>query len=90
MNETAERRRKRLLFRCTHRGSKEADFLLGRFAARYLGGLSAEQLERLEALLEAPEPELYGWITGQKAVPAAYDNDVMRLLKDCTIGPPKP
>lgn len=77
-----EVRRKRLRFRSWHRGSKEMDVLLGAFADRVLPGLSPQQLDRYEALLEAGDPELYGWITGRDAVPEAHDHDVMRLLQN--------
>src|ERR1700676_3990598 len=37
-------RRKRLLFRCWHRGTREMDLILGRFAEAGIPGLAAEQL----------------------------------------------
>lgn len=80
-----EVRRKRLRFRSWHRGSKEMDVLLGTFADRALAGLSPQQLDRYEALLQAGDPELYGWITGRDAVPEAHDHDVMRLLQNINI-----
>ena len=75
-------RRKRILFRCRHRGSKESDLLLGRFAENHIPDFDATQLGRLESLLENDDPSLYAWITGRRPVPPRYDSDVMALLKD--------
>ncbi len=81
-HDRAEIRRKRLLFRCQHRGFKEADLLLGGFAESHLAGLSDDQLTRLEALLGNNDPDIYAWISGQRPVPQTFDSDVMALLKD--------
>jgi antitoxin CptB len=75
-----ETRRKRLLFRSWHRGTKETDLLLGSFAERYLAGFSAEQLDRYEALLENDDALLYDWVAGRVAPPPEHDSDIMRLL----------
>ena len=76
----ADIRRKRLLFRAWHRGTREADLILGSFAEAYLDGFDAAQLDRFEALLECPDAELFDWINARAAPPPAYDHDVMRLL----------
>jgi antitoxin CptB len=74
-------RRKRLLFRSWHRGTKETDLLLGSFAEQHLAGFTMEQLDRYETLLERDDGDLYDWITGRAAVPAERDDEVMRLLR---------
>ncbi len=83
--EDLETRRKRLIYRSRHRGTKEMDILLGGFADRHLDGFSAAQLDRFEGLLQNSDPDLYGWITGEHGVPEGLDHDVMRLLKDFRI-----
>ena len=45
-----EIRRRRLLFRCWHRGTQESDLILGSFAEDSLETLMSDQLGRLEAL----------------------------------------
>lgn len=62
-------RRKRLLFRCWRRGTREMDLLLGRFADATIGDWSEADLDAVEALLALPDPELYRWITEQDDVP---------------------
>ncbi|MBT6205198.1 MAG: succinate dehydrogenase assembly factor 2 [Rhodospirillaceae bacterium] len=71
---------KRLHFRCWHRGTREMDFLMGRFADTVLEKLDDEQLKRFEALLELPDPDVYAWILGQKPVPEDKQTDVLDLL----------
>jgi antitoxin CptB len=76
-----EVRRRRLLFRCWHRGTQEIDLLLGPFAETSLAGLDGAQLDRLEGLLDCADADLFDWITGRSTPPPAYDHDVMRLLR---------
>jgi antitoxin CptB len=73
-------RRKRLLFRAWHRGTREADLILGSFAERYLAGFDDAALDDFAALLEVADAELFDWISGRAAPPAEHDNDVTRLL----------
>lgn len=75
-----ETARKRLMFRSWHRGTREMDLLLGRFAERNLPAFSRGQLERFEALLEYPDSDIYDWMNGRKAPPVELDHDVMKLL----------
>jgi len=51
-------RRRRALWRATHRGSKEMDFLLGRFAERALDGMNAAEIAVFERLIETPDPAI--------------------------------
>jgi antitoxin CptB len=83
MTEDAlEIRRRRLRFRSWHRGTREADFILGRFADAHLADFSAEQLDRYAQLLEKSDPDIWDWLTDRAPVPAADDSDVLRLLKN--------
>jgi antitoxin CptB len=52
-------RRKRLLFRCWHRGTREMDLILGRFADGEISGMRDDELAELERLIELPDPDLY-------------------------------
>ena len=60
-------RRKRLLFRCWHRGTREMDLILGRFADAEIAGLTDAELDELERLIEVPDPDLYAALTGDTA-----------------------
>src|SRR5437879_8733364 len=65
-------RRKRLLFRCWHRGTREMDLILGRFADIEIAGLTDGELTQLEHLIEAPDPDLHAALTGDKPLDPAY------------------
>jgi len=82
-----DKRRKRLRFQCWHRGTKELDLLLGGFADGHLARLDAAQLDRLEHLLEVPEPLLYDWIIGRMAPEPGFDHDVMIMLRNFKLKP---
>lgn len=60
--EGLDPRRKRALWRAEHRGTKELDWLVGRFAAARLEAMSDDELTRFEELLAMPEPDLEAWI----------------------------
>jgi antitoxin CptB len=77
---STEVRRKRLLFRAWHRGTREADLILGSFAERYLAGFDEARLHAFEALLEVTDAELFDWISGRAAPSAEHDTEVTRLL----------
>jgi antitoxin CptB len=80
-DDLSDIRRRRLLFRCWHRGTLESDLLLGSFADACLAYFDNTQLERLEALLDCPDPDLCEWILGGAPPPAEHEHDVLRMLR---------
>ena len=82
MTDTPDIRRKRLLFRSWHRGTKETDLLVGSFAEQHLAGFSEAELDGYEALLNNDDGDLFDWITGRAPAPAEYDGDILRQLRD--------
>ncbi len=77
-----DERRRRLLYRAWHRGTREMDLIMGRFADAALGELTETDIAELERLAEVPDPELYAWLTGARPVPDAYDLTVFRRLRE--------
>jgi antitoxin CptB len=73
-------RRRRLKFRAWHRGMREVDLILGRFADATADSLDEAGLAAFEALLDAPDPEVLSWVIGEAAVPAEYDTTFFRRL----------
>jgi antitoxin CptB len=63
-----EPRRRRLLFRATHRGTYENDLLIGGFVRDNLDALTEADIDALEALLERPDPDLADWLTGRRPI----------------------
>jgi len=78
---SSENRRKKLLFRAQRRGFKEVDLIFGAWAARHLAGLDPAGLDHFEALLGAPDQNVYDWLRGGVPVPAEHDNEVFAGLK---------
>ena len=74
-------RRKRLLFRCWHRGTRELDLIVGRFADTHLPTLSDAELAQLEIILDVADPELYAALTGDGPIPAAAIGPVFDRMK---------
>ncbi|TYC66197.1 succinate dehydrogenase assembly factor 2 [Stappia sp. BW2] len=73
-------RRKKILFRCWHRGMKEMDLLLGGFADAEIDNLSDEELRELEHLLTAYDQDLYAWMTGRTPLPPEWDGPLYRRI----------
>jgi antitoxin CptB len=78
--EDIETKRKRLVYRSWHRGTREMDLLMGSFADLHIGGFDPAQLAAYDEILHHSDPDLYNWITGMEPVPANWLNPVMELL----------
>ncbi|HBR69760.1 MAG TPA: succinate dehydrogenase assembly factor 2 [Rhodospirillaceae bacterium] len=79
-DEHIENRRKKLIFRSGHRGTKEMDLIMGSFAQKYVPGFSEMELALYEDILQISDPDLYDWITGKQKVPANVMNSVLEKL----------
>ena len=78
---SSENRRKRLLFRAQRRGFKEVDLIFGAYADAYLAGLDEAGLDMFEALLAAPDQDVFAWLRGAQPVPPDHDNRVFAGLQ---------
>ena len=75
-------RRRRALWRATHRGSKEMDFLLGRYAEHALDGMNASDIAAFERLIEAPDPAIESCVLeGYSLGEADLDELIERLRR---------
>ncbi len=81
MTTDLEIRRRRAAYRAAHRGTKEMDWLLGRFAEARLEAMDDQRLSEFEALLAAPDPELQRWIMDASAVPDDRHAALIRELR---------
>lgn len=75
-------RRRKLLFRSWHRGIREMDLIMGRFADSCIGELTTSELDEFEQLIELPDQQLYAWISGGEPVPADVDRPLFRRMRD--------
>jgi antitoxin CptB len=73
-------RRRRILFRAWHRGMREMDLILGGFAEAKLADLSEAELDDFEILLDAPDRDVLGWVTGEFETPASFATVLFRKI----------
>lgn len=76
-----DERRRKILFRSWHRGIREMDLIMGRFADAEIGTLTDDELDQFEALIEVPDRDLFRWISGEDEVPENYDTPMFRRVK---------
>ena len=81
-SEGLDARRRRLLYRAWHRGMRELDLIMGRFAESAIEQLTADELIDFEQLMEVPDRELLAWVTGEADVRANFDTALFRRLRD--------
>jgi len=76
-----ESRLRRMQFRAWHRGTKEADLLIGGFFDRYARGWSTDEAAWFEALLDEEDVEIMAWAIGTAPSPARYEGPMMQALR---------
>jgi antitoxin CptB len=74
-------RLKRLRFRAWHRGTKEADLLVGGFFDRHHRTWDDEEIDWVEALLQEEDVEIMAWAIGTWPAPERYQGAMMQALK---------
>lgn len=75
-------RQRRALYRARHRGTKEMDWLLGRFAAAEIGAMSETELTSFEQFLALPDPDVEHWVMGAPdQIPDGETGDFVRRLR---------
>jgi antitoxin CptB len=77
-----DERRRRLLFRSWHRGIREVDLVMGRFADSCLAGLTDAELDEYERLLEVTTPDLLAWVMGEREPTPEHATALFRRLRD--------
>ena len=85
--EGLEPRRKRMLIRAWRRGTREMDLLLGEYADLHIATMSEADLDDFERLMQAPDVQLYKWVSGSEPLPEQYDSPLAQaFLKNCNNG----
>jgi antitoxin CptB len=74
-------RLRRLQFRAWHRGTKEADLLIGGFFDRHSGTWNEAELQWFEALLEEQDVDIMAWAIGTQPAPTHLLGDMMNRLR---------
>ena len=75
-------RRRRLLFRATHRGTFENDLMIGGFVRAHLESLTEADIDALETVMEMPDTDLAEWLTGREPIPPQEDTPMLRRMRD--------
>ncbi len=73
--------RKKLLFRAWHRGIREMDIILGRFADAHIGGMGAGELDEFAILLEVFDRDLIQWFTNETQTPSEWNTALFQKIK---------
>jgi antitoxin CptB len=81
MTDDVEIRRRRATFRACHRGTKEMDLLMGRFAEARLAAMPLEALAAFERLLLVPDPIVQDMILYPEVAPAGEHADLIGQLR---------
>ena len=61
-------------------GVREMDLIIGRFADVHIDKFDEPALDDFERMIEAPNAELYAWVTGTEDIPPDFDTAVLRQL----------
>lgn len=80
-------RLRRLSFRASHRGTKEADLMIGGFFDAYGATWSEEQLVWFEELLEEQDVDIMAWALGTLPIPAQYQSPMMDAMRKLDFVP---
>jgi len=75
-------RRRRLLYRATHRGTFENDLMIGGFVRAHLATLTETDLDALEVVMEMPDTILADWLTGREPIPTQEETPMLRRMRD--------
>lgn len=81
-------RRKRLLYRCWHRGTREMDLILGRFADAHIEQLSDAELVELERVIAANDPDLYAAFAGSIPPADEFAGAMFERIKSFRVSDP--
>lgn len=76
-----EDRLRRIRFRAWHRGTREADYMIGGFFDRYHSAWSEAEIAWFEALIEEDDVDIMAWALGTQVVPEQFAGAQMELMR---------
>ena len=74
------KRRKQMIYRANHRGIKEMDIILGRYADAHVMTMSADELDAFEHIMDEGDRDLLTWFTGEIAAPDTFDKALFEKI----------
>ena len=72
--------KKKIIYKASHRGSKEMDILLGNFINKYIELFNKNELHLFDLILDSDDDDIYHWILGKIDIPNKFQNRVFTLL----------
>ncbi|MEJ2626888.1 MAG: succinate dehydrogenase assembly factor 2 [Pseudolabrys sp.] len=89
-SEGLDAKRRRLLFRAWHRGIKEMDIVIGRFADAHIASFTDADMEALELLMTVPDQQMLACVLGAEPPEPEFDTPMFRRLRDFHLADPAP
>jgi antitoxin CptB len=83
-------RLKRLRYRAWHRGTREADLMVGGFFDAHAAGWSEGDLAWFEALMDEQDVDIMGWAMGTLPCPARWEGAMMQAMRSLDFVTLKP
>ena len=74
--------KKQIIYRSTHRGSKEMDILLGNFVKKHIDNFNDEDLKEIENILFIEDEIIHQWYFNKKNSKAIPNNKISKMLKE--------
>tara|TARA_X000001036_G_C20074995_1_gene560686 strand:- start:48 stop:302 length:255 start_codon:yes stop_codon:yes gene_type:complete len=74
--------KKQIIYRSTHRGTKELDLLLGNFVRKHIDSFDDSELIDLNKILLKEDNLIYDWYFNKKDCDEIQFNRVSKLLKN--------
>ena len=74
--------KKQIIYRSTHRGTKEMDLLLGGFVKKYVNKLNETELKDLEKILLFDDEIIHKWYFEENFEEKIKKSKVLLLLKN--------
>ena len=73
---------KQIIYRSSHRGSKEMDLLLGNFVKKYINVFDDKDLSDLYELLSIEDEIIYKWYFKKESNLIITNNKITKMLKE--------
>lgn len=81
MSDDLDMRRRRAAWRAKHRGTKEMDVLLGRYADAVLARMDGDALLVFEQFIALPDPELQTWLLDGRDTPQGAFGELVAQVR---------
>ena len=77
--------KKQIIYRSTHRGSKEMDILLGNFVKKHIDSFNIKELKEIENILFIEDEIIHQWYFNKKNNTIIPNSRISQMLKEYKI-----